>query len=482
MASSIRKTNPGLEKTADLVSRHKHLLWSRFALRASVVSIAIACGALLFRNLDLVPDLSYVDVKILSGSPEGQYHAIVERLADAASDQGGVIHNINTRGSVENLERLNDAKESCEFQLGLVQDGFDEISYQGLELIGRVGRRESLLLLGRHGDDVHRLADLNGLKIGVGPERSGSAFLAKRFLESDDLSSLEVKLEHHPLKQQMDLAATGKLDLALFIMDEDAELISQAVRDKGLQIVGLEHAEALARRYPFIQNDILSAGQIDPVRVLPHVAKPILRLDTLLVSNGCAAHSDIIGLMTLLERSNPNFIERNQNIKAPSGLALSESARGFYENQGAEFADEYLPWLVDIMPPSNWVYTIMAVSLFFNLAGFLNNQRLALIDINRVALENDIYILFGERVSNEEIRHYDPHQTGRKVDLQQLDRLITAYKRHMDKCRRQSLSVLSPMGEEMGYRDQEIIMTATLDALRELHERLARNHDSSDRT
>jgi hypothetical protein len=43
----------------------------------------------------------------------------------------------------------------------------------------------------------------------------------------------------------------------------------------------------------------------------------------------------------------------------------------------------------------------MAASLFFNLAGFLNNQRLALIDINRVALENDITILFGQRVSNE---------------------------------------------------------------------------------
>ena len=51
------------------------------------------------------------------------------------------------------------------------------------------------------------------------------------------------------------------------------------------------------------------------------------------------------------------------------------------------------------MPPSNWIYTIMAVSLFFNLAGFLSNQRLALIDLNRVALENDIASLFGDRVS-----------------------------------------------------------------------------------
>ena len=110
--------------------------------------------------------------------------------------------------------------------------------------------------------------------------------------------------------------------------------------------------------------------------------------------------------------------------------------------------------------------------MFFNLAGFINNQRLALIDLNRVALENDITLLFGRKVSNEEIRHFDPQKTSHPVDLHDLARIIDAYKRHMNRCRRQSLSVLSPMGEEMGYRDQEIIMTATLDALRDLHEHL----------
>jgi len=55
--------------TEDLLSRHKYLLWGKFVLRASVVTVAVA--ALLFRDLDLAPDLSYLDVAILSGSPEG---------------------------------------------------------------------------------------------------------------------------------------------------------------------------------------------------------------------------------------------------------------------------------------------------------------------------------------------------------------------------------------------------------------------------
>ena len=475
----MKKTTARLEKTTDVVTRHKHVLWGRFVLRASVISIAIAIGALFFRNLDLAPDMSYVDVSILSGSPEGQYYAMVERLITTAVAQEATVRNIVTGGSRENLERLVAAKDNCDVQLGLVQDGFDWATYQDLELIGRVGSSEALLLLGRNGDNIHRLAELQGFRIGVGPERSGSAFKAERLFSAADIAPLGVTLEHHSLKQQMKLAAAGELDLALFVMDEYAELLQEAVRNRGLQIVGLKHTEALARRFSFLHFGSLPAGQFDAVRILPPEDKPILRLNTLLLSNGCISHSDLIGLMTLLTRTSTNFIDRNRTLQVPPDLVLSESARGFFENQGAEFADEHVPWLVDIMPPSNWIYTIMAVSLFFNLAGFLNNQRLALIDLKRVALENDIAILFGHWITNDEIHRYEPNKTGRRIDPHGLDRLIEAYKRLLDKCRRQSLSVFSPMGEEMGYRDQEIIMTTTLDALRDLRQRLNQQNGGS---
>lgn len=463
---------PKLESTAEIVSRQKMMLWGRFVLRASVVALAIGLGALYFRGLDLSTDLSYLDAAILSGVPEGQYHASIDKLVAAAAAQHGHVSNVTSNGSRDNLERLSATRKTCEVQFGLVQDGFDWASYPGLELIGRIGRTEAMLLLGRDADQLHLLSDLHGLKIGVGPERSGSAFLAQRLLEHASLSGLDVHIEHHPLKQQVELAASGELDLALFVMDEDAQLLQTAVRERGLQIAGLDHTEALARRFSYLSYGALVAGQFDPVRVLPPHNKPILRVDTLLLSNGCAEHSDVIGLMTLVSRAYPSFIDRNRTAPAPAGLPRSESAMGFFDNQGAEFADEHVPWLVDIMPPSNWVYTIMAVSLFFNLAGSINRNRLAVIDLTRVALENDLALLFGGHLSNDEIRHFDPVAAGRAIDPQRLDKLIQAYNRHLEKCRRQSLSVLSPLGEEMGYRDQEIIMTATLDALKQFRAQL----------
>ena len=43
------------------------------------------------------------------------------------------------------------------------------------ELLGRLPQPESLLLLGRNGQNIHSLADLRGMSVGIGPEGSGTA-------------------------------------------------------------------------------------------------------------------------------------------------------------------------------------------------------------------------------------------------------------------------------------------------------------------
>lgn len=43
-------------------------------------------------------------------------------------------------------------------------------------------------------------------------------------------------------------AASGELNLALFVLDEDATLLTEAIGERGLQVVALSQTEALARR------------------------------------------------------------------------------------------------------------------------------------------------------------------------------------------------------------------------------------------
>ena len=110
---------------------------------------------------------------MLSGSPTGNYFATVDRLAEEVSRRKGRVANVSSAGSVENVERLTAGMKTCDVHFGLVQDGIAYPDKHLLELVGRLPRPESLIILGRHADRIRTPADLRGLRLGIGPVGSG---------------------------------------------------------------------------------------------------------------------------------------------------------------------------------------------------------------------------------------------------------------------------------------------------------------------
>jgi hypothetical protein len=146
-------------------------------------------------------------------------------------------------------------------------------------------------------------------------------------------------------------------------------------------------------------------------------------------------------------------------------------ARGFFEHEGPEVADEYAPWLVDVMPPANWAYVVMAVSLLFNAMGFGHRFRLWRIDAARVACETEITQLFGPNVTLGDIQRAEPKSDPKIAEA--IDRILRELEDLGARCRRYSLSILAPMGQEMSYRYQEDLVHRTIAVLRD-YERRAR--------
>ena len=99
------------------------------------------------------------------------------------------------------------------------------------------------------------------------------------------LAELDLTLSTHGFDEQFAMLERGELDLGAIIMNADAQILAEAVRDRGLQILSLPNVEALARRLPFKRVGRIVAGQYDPVRVLPAEAKDVLLVDTLIVGN-----------------------------------------------------------------------------------------------------------------------------------------------------------------------------------------------------
>jgi hypothetical protein len=98
--------------------------------RSRYLKLAFLGGILLLIGLlaalsDHSPNLAHVRVSVLSASPQGNYHEIVNALSAEARRQKGHIDNIPSAGSVENISRLVVSRTSCDVHFALVQDGMD---------------------------------------------------------------------------------------------------------------------------------------------------------------------------------------------------------------------------------------------------------------------------------------------------------------------------------------------------------------------
>jgi hypothetical protein len=251
------------------------------------------------------------------------------------------------------------------------------------------------------------------------------------------------------------------------VTEQDADQLREAVRSRGLQILGLPRAEALAHDLPFLRVGRIEAGHYDPVAGLPPNDKPVLLVDTLIIGNGCASRSATSGLISVLNDVNPQFLKHNRDTPNLSGLPYSTVARAYFDSGGPDLVGVYAPWVVDIMPTASWVELALGISVLFNAMGAVSRFRLWRLDASRVAIEKEISRLLGAGIAVGEIPRARPAvglgaeevEGGVQEAMRRLEALY-------GRCRTQSISIFVPMGGEMAYRYQENLMMDLLQALR----------------
>jgi TRAP-type uncharacterized transport system substrate-binding protein len=434
---------------------------------AFVVGLLAFLGLVVSR-LNFARDLHRLDTRMLSASKEGNYYAIVDSLAQIAARDSGKITNVETAGSAENVARLAAAAGTCDVQFALAQDGSDWApGNKKLKLVARLWKAESVFFLGKGADKLTDLASLAKMRIGVGPEGSGTSRLVRQLLDLPELKDLGIVVSNHGMVEQLDLAERGELDLAVFVMDEDAPFIGRALRERNLQIAGFTHIDVIARRLPQFRTGRIGAGQYEAVKVLPPADKKVLRVETLVLTNGCPSRSAMIDMLTVLTRRFPELMRHNKETPNTTGLELASAASGYFEHGGPENADEYVPWLVDVMPPANWAYVVMGISVLFNAMGMGHRFRLWRIDDARVKLENELTQVFGPGATLGDITRTEPEARFRTPEVSsKLASLIARFEELAERSRKQSLSMLVPMGQEMAYRYQEGVIYETLAVLR----------------
>ena len=168
-----------------------------------------------------------------------------------------------------------------------------------------------------------------------------------------------------------------------------------------------------------------------------------------------------------LVRVFPNFVAVNREGPNLTGLEYAPAARCYLDNQGPDVVGEYVPWVIDIIPTARWVQLVFAFSLLFGAQAVWHRFRLWRLDACRVQIEGEVTRLFAPGTTVVEIAESLPEPRHRTPAARaQVDTTMSELGELAERCRRQSLSILVPMGQEMNYRYQERLIADLLHALR----------------
>jgi hypothetical protein len=199
----------------------------------------------------------------------------------------------------------------------------------------------------------------------------------------------------------------------------------------------------------------------------------VLQIDTLIVGNRCARWSATQAFLTVVATVFPDFVRHNRDTPNRTRLPLAPAARSYNNSEGPDIVGVYVPWVVDLMPTARWVQLILGFTLLNNAMAAWHQFRLWRIDTKRVRIESAMLHLFGPGVTVGEIAEMPPRDQHHTSEVRaHLDILMEQLVTLSERCRKQSLSLLVPMGQEMAYRYQEALMADLLYALRAFRERL----------
>ncbi|TWO69012.1 hypothetical protein FN976_19930 [Caenimonas sedimenti] len=237
-------------------------------IRLPIAVLAVAAMAWLWQAVLPMPP---TELTLSSGGPEGVYHAYAQRYAARFAEHGVMLRIASSGGAEENLRRLR-GQAAPEAQLAFVQGGVSSAgsaeARSRVQTIARVDV-EPLWIFSRVAG-LDSLQQLQGLRVSLGPDGSGTrqlatALLAQVRLQPSDLAT-DSKLTGPGGVEAM---RQGKLDAVLLVMSASSPLVKAYLQVPGVHLVQLSRGAALIERMPALQARLLPAGAIDPVARLP---------------------------------------------------------------------------------------------------------------------------------------------------------------------------------------------------------------------
>ncbi|MDO9403433.1 MAG: TAXI family TRAP transporter solute-binding subunit [Polaromonas sp.] len=233
-------------------------LWIQLPL---VLAAALTATALWMKFYPLPP----TELTITTASTSGSYYRHALRYAELFAAHGVTLHVMPSAGSQQNLDRLRTPAQTAD--LAFIQGGF---GYLGSTFEGRDRSRvqtlanvniEPLWLFARQ-REIDTLHQLQGLRVAIGPEGSGSRRLALRLLEQARISTRDLTLSSLTGTDAVQAMRQGAIDAVMMVAGPSSAMVTGMLAIPGIHLANLRRSTAIVERNPYLEPRLLAQGTL----------------------------------------------------------------------------------------------------------------------------------------------------------------------------------------------------------------------------
>lgn len=306
-------------------------------------------------------------ITVAAGPEGGAYHGFANRWAAHLDRDGIRLEVLATAGSVDNLRRL--AADPPQADVAIIQGGVSgEAEHPGLRSLGAVAI-EAVWLFVRAEHPAERLRDLDGARVAVGAQGSGTRVLALALLaQSGARDVVAVPLGGAEAAEAL---LSDRIDAAFFVSATPTPTIARLLADPSVRLVDFApRAEAYVTAFPFMAKARLAPGTVSLADDLPQQAATLLATVVQVVVREDIHPQIVLTLMeTFAEVMSPRqFFAPAGAFPAagPTAWQLHPDAARYYRH-GAGILRRYLPFWVAVTIERTWVLIIPLLTLLIPL-------------------------------------------------------------------------------------------------------------------
>jgi TRAP transporter TAXI family solute receptor len=307
-----------------------------------------------------------------TGAEGGAYRAFAERYREILARDGIDLEVRPSSGSIENLRRLEDKNSGVD--VGFVQSGSRaDGDAVGLVSLGSL-YYEPLWVFYRNKVALDRLSQLQGKRVSIGPEGSGTRRLALQLLAANDAAAQPTILLDHGMSDAAAALQRREIDALFLIAGPDSEVVQRLLRAEGVRLMNFNQAMAYTRLFPFLSSVVLPQGAVDLARNIPARNTTLLSPTAHLVAREDLHPALVILLIQAATEvhGHAGLFQRAGEFPAPvaADFAVSGEARRFYQS-GPSFLQRYLPFWVAVFVQRMIVLLIPLIAVLIPLMRIL---------------------------------------------------------------------------------------------------------------